>query len=172
MLTTWYQAKFAEVDEDGKQFIAAVTNEFANLIQQFPLGNRSVNLEIAIECYRLALEIRTRAAYPEQWAMTQMNLAIAYRSRIRGERAVNLEEAITCCRLALEIRTRAAYPEEWAMTQINLAVAFQHRIKGERAANLEEAIACYLLALEIYTHTAFPEKWAGTQNNLDRKSVV
>ena len=84
MLQTWHQSKFAEVDEDGKQSIATVTHTFANLIAQFPLGSRLINLEIAIACYRLALEIYTRAAYPEQWATTQMNLANAYRSRIKG----------------------------------------------------------------------------------------
>ncbi len=133
VLTVWHQATFAEVDEGDKQFFTAVISEFANLIQQFPLGSRLANLEIAIACYRLALEVYTRAAYPENWAMTQMNLAIAYGDQIRGERAVNLEESIACYRLALEVRTREAYPEQWARTQMNLAGALQTRIRGERA---------------------------------------
>ena len=165
MLKTWHQAKFAEIDEDGRQ-ITTLTSEFANLIQQFPLGSRLINLEIAIDCYRLALEIYTHAAFPEDWARTQMNLANAYQHRIRGGRAENLEQSIGCLQLALEIYTHAAFPEQWAMTQMSLANAYGDRIQGERAKNLEQSIGCLQLALEIRTSAAFPEDWAGTQMNL------
>ena len=166
ILVTWHQAKFDEVDEDSRQFFAAVLNAFANLIQQFPLGSRIANLEIAIACYQLALEVYTRAAYPEDWARTQMNLAVAHSDRIRGERAANLEMAIACYRLSLEFYSRAAFPEDWARTQMNLAVAYSDRIRGSRAKNLEESLVCYQLALDVYTRDAYPEDWARTQMNL------
>ena len=166
ILTTWYQSKLAEVEEDRKQFLTAVVVEFANLIQQFYLGSRLVNLEIAIACYHLALEVFTRDAYPEMWAVTQNNLALVYSNRIRGEWAANLEEAIARYHLALEVRTRDAHPQQWAKTQMNLATAYSERIRDGRAENLEIAIACYHLALEVFTRDAYPEEWADTQNNL------
>jgi hypothetical protein len=58
------------------------------------LGERAENLELAIAAYKAALEIRTRSAFPEQWATTQNNLGNAYKNRILGERAENLELAI------------------------------------------------------------------------------
>ncbi|WP_159784192.1 tetratricopeptide repeat protein [Sodalinema gerasimenkoae] len=76
---------------NSPEIIAAVFNSFGNLIQQFPLGVRKLNLELAITAYERALEVRTRDAFPEQWATTQNNLANAYSDRIRGERADNLE---------------------------------------------------------------------------------
>jgi tetratricopeptide (TPR) repeat protein len=166
ILAAWNQTIFAEVDEDGKQFLAAVMDEFANLIQQFPLGNRLINLEIVTACYELALSVYTQDAYPEDWATTQNNLANTYSDRIRGERAANLELSIGCYELALSVHTPDAYPEDWAMTQNNLGTAYRARIRGERAANLELAIECYELALSVRTLDAYPEDWAGTQNNL------
>jgi CHAT domain-containing protein len=166
LLTTWHQTKFAEVDEDDKQFFTFVLNIFANRIQQFPLGSRLINLEIAIECYEQALSVYTREVYPERWAMTHNNLAAAYQSRIRGGRAANLELAIECSQLALSVYTLDAYPKQWAGTQNNLAVAYSDRIRGERAANLELAIECYKQALSVYTREAYPEDWAKTQMNL------
>jgi CHAT domain-containing protein/tetratricopeptide (TPR) repeat protein len=151
---------------DWKSFVASRLDSLAVCLWKFPRGNRSINLELAIECYQLALKVFTREAYPEDWAMTQMNLAVAYRSRIRGEQAANLEKSIECSRLALEVYTRAAYPKQWAMTQNNLAIAYQSRIREERAANLEQSIECSRLALEVYTRAAYPEQWAGTQLNL------
>ncbi|BAY10866.1 CHAT domain-containing protein [Calothrix sp. NIES-2098] len=154
------------VGESEQQYVAAVLGKFGNLIQQFPLGQRWLNLELAIAAYQLALEVRSCAAFPQQWATTQNNLATAYYNRIKGERAENLELAIVASQLALEVRTRAAFPVDWAATQNNLATAYSDRIKGERAENLELAITAYQLALEVRTRSAFPKECLGTARNL------
>jgi CHAT domain-containing protein len=166
LLTTWHQAIYADADEDRKQGLAAVLNTFANRIQEFPLGSRIINLEIAIECFELALSVLNPDAYPENWATTQNNLAIAYWDRIRGERAANLERSIACFKLALSVYTLDTYPEYWATTQNNLAAAYSNRIRGKRAANLERSIEYFELALAVYTLDTYPEDWAMTQNNL------
>ncbi len=49
---------------------------------------------MAIAHYQAALEIYTREAFPQEWAMTQNNLGAAYFNRIGGERSQNLEMAI------------------------------------------------------------------------------
>jgi len=112
------------------------------------------------------LKVYTFEAFPEDWAMTQNNLAIAYSDRIRGEKAENLERAIAYYQEALKVRTFDAFPEKWAATHNSLAIAYRHRIRGEKADNLERAIAYYQEALKVYTFDAFPEDWAMTQNNL------
>ena len=146
--------------------LANLLFQFGGLLQQFPFGNRALNLELAITSYQLALQVYTREAFPQDWAMTQNNLAIAYWNRIRGERADNIEQAITSYQLALQVYTREAFPQDWAMTQNNLANAYRNRIRGERADNIEQAIASFQLVLQVYTREAFPENWATTQNNL------
>nr|MDJ0728698.1 tetratricopeptide repeat protein [Crocosphaera sp.] len=129
-------------------------------------GERADNLELAIATLEQSLEVYTREAFPEQWAMTQNNLGLAYSDRIRGERADNLELAIAALNLSLEVLTRPAFPEQWARSQHNLGVAYRTRIRGKRAENLELAIAALNLSLEVYTREAFPEQWASTQTSL------
>ncbi len=143
ILQAWATQTLAEVEPQQAQYLAAVLVEFGNLIQQFPLGKKASNLETAIASYQNALQIYTRDAFPQDWAMTQNNLANAYRNRIRGERADNLENAIASYQHALQIYTRDAFPEQWATTQNNLAAAYSERIRGEKADNLEHAIASY-----------------------------
>ncbi|MEG4359112.1 CHAT domain-containing protein, partial [Microcoleus sp. Aus8_D1] len=104
--------------------------------------------------------------FPQDWAMTQNNLAIAYRNRIRGEKAENIERAIASYTAALTIYTDNAFPQDWATTQNNLANAYRNRIRGEKAENIELAIASYTAALTIYSPETFPQDWAMTQNNL------
>ncbi|VXD24403.1 conserved hypothetical protein [Planktothrix serta PCC 8927] len=166
LLTKWATAKFKQISIEEATYMATVIVSFGDLIQQFSLGSRKKNLEISIAAYQAALEIYTREAFPEQWAMTQNNLANAYSERIKGEKADNIERAIETYQAALEIRTREAFPKDWATTQNNLAGAYWSRIKGEKADNIERAIETHQAGLEITTREAFPKQWADTQNNL------
>jgi CHAT domain-containing protein len=102
------------------------------------------------------LQVYTHEDFPEDWAMTQNNLANAYSARIHGDRAQNIEDTIAACKRALQVYTREDFPEKWAGTQNNLASAYTNRIRGDRAANIEAAIAAYSQALEIYTPGAHP----------------
>uniref|UniRef100_UPI001CFE5C10 tetratricopeptide repeat protein n=1 Tax=Microseira wollei TaxID=467598 RepID=UPI001CFE5C10 len=64
--------------------------------------------------------IRTRDAFPVNWATTQNNMGNAYLYRILGEKAENIENAIAAYHAALTIRTRDAFPVNWATTQNNM----------------------------------------------------
>ena len=148
------------------QSIAPELNNFGNFLGEFPLGDMAQNLEEAIACFRRALEVYTKEAFPEKWAMTQNNLGNAYGDRISGDRAQNLEQAIACCNRALKVYTKEGFPEKWAGIQNNLGTTYSDRISGDRAQNLEDAIACFKHALEVLTREDSPEKWAAIQNNL------
>ncbi|MEG5060996.1 CHAT domain-containing protein [Microcoleus sp. A2-C5] len=139
---------------------------FSNLIQEFPLGSKSSNMEIAIAGYEVVLKIFNRYDDPENWAKTQNNLAAAYSNRIKGDRGDNLERAIAFYEAVLQVRTREAFPQDWAATQNNLAIAYRNRIQGDRGDNLERAIVFCEAVLQVRTREAFPQDWAKTQNNL------
>jgi tetratricopeptide (TPR) repeat protein len=166
ILDNWARETLTSVNSEQAYSIAADIGNFSNLIQQFPLSNIAANKEIAITGHEIALNIFTFDAFPQQWAMTQNNLANAYSNRIRGDKAENLEMAIAAYTEALKVRTFDAFPQDWAMTQNNLANAYSNRIRGDKAENLEMAIAAYTEALKVRTFDAFPQQWAATQNNL------
>ena len=79
-------------------------------------GSRAENLEAAIKAFEAALTVRTREAFPQDWAMTQNNLGNAYQDRIQGSRAENLEAAIKAFEAALTVRTREASPRDRLQT--------------------------------------------------------
>ncbi|NJM22789.1 MAG: CHAT domain-containing protein, partial [Richelia sp. SM1_7_0] len=105
-------------------------------------------------------------AYPSDWAMTQINLAIAYTIRINGNKADNLERAIQAHQQALSVFTRKAFPIDWARNQNNLGIAYLQRINGNKADNLERAIQAYQHTLSVRTREAFPQDNAQTLFNL------
>jgi CHAT domain-containing protein len=166
VLRDWATNYLAEAKPDEAETLAAVLVLLSNRISEFPLGDKASNLENAIAAYKAALEVYTREALPQQWAMTQNNLGTAYSDRIQGDRADNLENAIAAYKAALEVLTREALPQDWAMTQNNLGNAYRNRIQGDRASNLENAIAAYKAALEVYTREALPQVHAETLFNL------
>ena len=155
------------LDGENSETISSIVRLIENLsfhISDFPRGNRTNNIEIAITGYQIVLNNREPGS--EKYAGTQNNLATAYSNRINGSRAENLESAIGVFDAALKVRTFQDFPEKWALTNNNLAAAYSNRIKGSRPENLERAIGFSDAALTVYTLEAFPEKWALTQNNL------
>ncbi len=138
-----------------------ITNKDTN---NNPIGSifleRTKHLEQRIADYQESLHLYSRETFPEQWAETQQNLAVAYLELISGNRTENIEQALLCLRNALQVYTQAAFPVEWATTKMNLGNAYRDRIRGDKANNLEEAIAAYRNALMIHTRDAFPVDWA------------
>ena len=76
---------------------------------------------------RSALEVRTRADLPQDWATTQNNLGDALKelgTRSAGEEGRKLlQDAVAAYRSALEVMTKADLPQDWATTQNNLGDA-------------------------------------------------
>ena len=89
--------------KEQHRHIAIVIGTFGIFIQQFPLGPRAINLELAIASYQQSLQVLSREAMPVEWAQAMMNLANAYYSRIRGDRAQNIEDAIDTHQQSLQV---------------------------------------------------------------------
>ncbi len=165
LLNWWLPTEIMEASPIDVEQASARYSLGSELIEA-TLGARVANLRQAIACYEAALRIRTEDDFPQDWAMTQNNLGIAYTDLPSGDRAANLRQAIACYEAALRIRTEADFPQDWAMTKNNLGIAYKDLPSGDRAANLRQAIACYEAALRIYTESDFPQAWAIIQNNL------
>ncbi len=166
VLRYWPTSALEEVPVNLRDCIAANIGNFGNRIQEFPLGSKASNIEIAIACYQIVLRVYTRETFPQDWAQTQNNLGGAYYDRIVGDRAENIENAINAYQAALQVRTYEDFPLDWAMTQNNLGNAYRERINGNKAHNIENAIKAYKAALLVYTYQAFRQYWSATQNNL------
>lgn len=159
LLRDWATANLSQVKPEEARRIAEDIGNFSFLIQQFRLGNKASNLEIAITGYEIAATVFTREAFPEKWAKIQNNLGEAYRNRIRGDKLQNLEKAVVVLQDALPY-----IPEECpalrAVIQNNLGLAY--RDQGQ----IEQAIALHKEALKLYSSKGLSEQWADTQNYL------
>ncbi len=122
----------------------------------------------AVEAFRDALAVRTRAEGLEAWAMTAHGLAKALTAL--GEqsgRPAPLREATELLREALATRTRDFAPVEWAASQLALAAAL-HALGDIEGGHLRyrEAVAAYRAALEETCRTRAPLVWAKAQHDM------
>jgi len=175
-IKNWSNTTFKLGDSENREEIVAVICTFSNLIQEFPLGEKAANLEIARQGYETALTVYSKEKFPEQWARTQNNLGYVYYQRIKGgpagirfaARKENIELAITAYEKALSILSKPVFPQDWAKTQANLAKAYRKRIKGERSENLELAIAAGKKALSVLSKETAPQWWCKTHYHMAR----
>lgn len=157
---------FSKVEPKQVQLMARYIGDFSTFMQDFTLGNKQLNLDIAITGHSIIAKVFTRQSFPKEWAMNLYNLGNAYYKLNRGKRSRNLEKSICCYRVAMQIYTQQDFPHDWANIQNNLGTVYCERIKGERSQNLETAIAHYQEALKVRTRDRFPQQWANIKNNL------
>jgi tetratricopeptide (TPR) repeat protein len=166
IIPVWSKAVFLDSNKQEQELLASFLAIFATMIAQFPLGRRSMNLELAIAGYHAALAGYTKHEFPGEWAAVQNNLANTYHERIEGDEAENLELAILGYEAALTIYTQQDFPSDYSATQMNLANIYMERVEGNESNNIELAISRYHAALEIGNRNDFPINWAEIQNNL------
>ncbi|MBD2195776.1 MULTISPECIES: CHAT domain-containing protein [Calothrix] len=170
---SWINLTFISSESKKEQLsLGLLLIDFCTLLWQFPLGKRAINLEIVITGLEAVAKIFIPDVVPEIWANIQLNLAPAYRNRIRGNRADNQEKAIAACNNALLIYTRDSFLQQWATLQNNLGLVYTDRITGDKAENIEKSIACYETALKVVNRAQFSELWGSLQNNLGNAYLV
>ncbi|MGB6301310.1 MAG: hypothetical protein WBF90_34735 [Rivularia sp. (in: cyanobacteria)] len=166
VMEEWVQETVEKVQPAIAHSVLVDIVNFSVLIQQFSLGNKAENLEIAIKGYQIANRYFNQDEFSEEWAGVQNNLGNALVERMTGDSAENLDQGIDCYKLALEVYQRDIFPEDWAMTQNNLGTAYKSRENGDKSENLEVAIQHYFAALDVYQRSVFPYQWATIQYNL------
>jgi len=123
---SWAGDRFSRVEQQEEaQALARVIINFIQLIELFPLENKSISIEISIIGWEVVLTVFTLdKTPPEIWASMQKILAEAYRTRIKRDKTENLEKAISYFQAALQVFTREDFPEQWANAQLNLGVTY------------------------------------------------
>ena len=138
-------------------------NIFAMNILQFTKGDRSRNIEIAINVLELITELWKKENNLDLWANSQWFLGEAYREHLRSNHNHNLLKSVNCFDNALQVFTITNSPERWAVLQRELATTYEAWLGEDREKNLLKAIECYQQVCRFYTPDKDPEKWAWHQ---------
>ena len=123
---------------------------------------RPALVEETIRCYSEALRVYTEKGFPQDWAMTQNNLGVAYRDLPTGDRGENLEQAIRRYEAALRVRTEKDFPQDWAETRFNMGLTCSElSVFRESVDPLRQALKCFRDSVRGFAsvgHTSDAEK--------------
>jgi CHAT domain-containing protein len=167
VLKEWASKVLSFLKPDQAKDVAIDIYTFSLLISNFKLGNRATNLEIAITGYKAVSSFFTLEAYPEKYAINQIDLGTVYVNRKEGKCLEDLKIALECFLNALNVFTNKDFPKEWARLQFRLGKVYVYAVWGDKQAeSLKNAINYFKAALEVQNPEDTPTSWAETQSIL------
>jgi tetratricopeptide (TPR) repeat protein len=121
----------------------------------------------SLQAYQEALQVFTWQKYPQEYAILQNNIAIAYLSMPLASAPEGLHQglAVQTFEEALKHIQLIAHPKEYAMLQNNLGNALQYLPSYHPLDNLLRAIAAYNEALKVRNPRDTPLEYANTISN-------
>jgi tetratricopeptide (TPR) repeat protein len=128
-----------------------------------PAGH--ARLADSIQSYQRALRVFTGDAYPQEYAILQNNIAIAYLSMPLTGTDIQQGMAVQTFEQALRWIALIDHPSEYAMLQNNLGNALQYLPSTHPVENNWRAIAAYDEALKVRTVRDTPLEYANTIAN-------
>ena len=146
-------------------------NRLGNAYRERILGSKQENIELSINCHRLALEhLSDLKEQDYEWASNQNSLGLAYSERVCRDKLDNLVCAIQCFEQALKVFSETNYPLDWAIAQYNLGNTYLDRsyYSGHKSENVRTAITYYKNCLKVINKENFPKRWAKIHISLAR----
>ncbi len=120
----------------------------------------------AIAAYEASLDTFSLVAHPLDWALTQLDLGLAWQAVPDADRAGALEAAIGAHRRALSTLDHQLFPQAWALGQARLGDALAANPVGDPFENRREALAAYEQALTVFEREERPLDWARARNGM------
>jgi CHAT domain-containing protein/tetratricopeptide (TPR) repeat protein len=129
-------------------------------------GDRSENLEIAIENFESALTYFDPSRDHDVWVDTHTYLATAYRERLKGVAAANIEKAVEHASTAARSVSYMKDAHRYALANIELGNAYADRLEGSQEINTESAIEHLEEAVQVLPPLISEYDWAVASHNL------
>lgn len=127
-------------DSDEPGLWASLQGELGYTLGISHAGERSQNIEEAIEACNQSARVFLEIGEQSEYATAMASLSNAYVRRVLGDRADNIERAIHACNEALQTRKRM-HGEPDVNLLVQLADTYMFRLEGSRSDNIEHALA-------------------------------
>ncbi len=162
-----YESALPVLQQYGDSVERAETQMNLGLVMQSLVPHHRAQLPDCIRLYQEALGVFTANAYPQEFAILQNNIAIAYLSMTSAIGRDDLKQAIAIQTFeqALESISLIDHPSEYAMLQNNLGNALQYLPSTHPVDNNVRALKAYDEALKVRTAHDTPLVYAHTIAN-------
>lgn len=162
-----YEAALGILREHADATEIAETEMYLGLVLQSLVPFGKARITESIQTYQRALRVFTGHAYPQEYAVLQNNLAIAYLGMAGGSdpQTFQQEVAVQVLEQALHWITPLNHPREYAMLQNNLGHALQSSEGNCSIENSYRAVLACNEALKVRNPKDTPLEYADTLAN-------
>jgi tetratricopeptide (TPR) repeat protein len=162
-----YEEALPILEERGSPEEVAEVQMNLGLVLQGLVPFNLAELKEALQLYQRALRVFTGESYPQEYAILQNNIAIAYLSAPLSPEGEEMRQALAVQSFeqALKWVTLIDHPREYAMLQNNLANALQYLPSTHPVDNNLRALKAYNEALKVRTARDTPVEYANTISN-------
>lgn len=145
-----------------KEMKAELSFQLGTAYQERASQGETGNYFKAIQSYNAAVQLYDKEKFPEEFAMTHMNLALAYLGMPSesDKQQLRIATAIQSLRESLRFFKKDTYREYWASATINLANTLQYAKTSHIEDNLWESVSLYAEVLEVRTEEEDPLGYA------------
>lgn len=148
--------------------LAEAHNNLAIAYKKRLRGHKNENMKLSIDYYKLAQEILIKIFestvefynpndFSTIWAMSQNNLANAYRERISGDRVENLQMSVNCYELVLDFYGKNALYTVLSETQYSLSNVYKEQLEVKQVNEQSLVDLNSQLANAYYSRGIFKE---------------
>ncbi|MDY7006007.1 MAG: hypothetical protein SWX82_19275 [Cyanobacteriota bacterium] len=162
-----YETALEILREQGISEEVAEAEMNLGLVLQALVGFNLATMKQVIEAYQRASPIFTADKHPQEYAILQNNIAIAYLSMTLSPERESMRQAMAVQSFeeALKAVNLIKHPNEYAMLQNNLANALQYLPSLHPIDNNLRALTAYNEALKVRTAKDKPLEYAATISN-------
>ena len=162
-----YELAMPILEELGTPKEVAEVEMNLGLVLQALVPFHQAKMQEAIEAYQRSLKVFSGLAHPQEHAIIQNNMAIAYLSMSLAPEREEMRQALAVQSLkeGLGWITLKDHPNEYAMLQNNLANTLQYLPSNHPLENNFKALTAYDEALKVRTLEHTPLEYATTIAN-------
>ncbi|NEP90279.1 MULTISPECIES: hypothetical protein [Okeania] len=162
-----YETALEILREEGIPEEVAEAEMNLGLVLQALVSFNLATMKQVIEAYQRGLLIFTADKHPQEYAILQNNIAIAYLSMTLSPEREGMRQAMAVQSFeeALKVVNLIEHPNEYAMLQNNLANALQYLPSLHPIDNNLRALTAYNEALKVRTAKDTPLEYAATISN-------
>ncbi|MGD1807123.1 hypothetical protein ACP6PL_17040 [Dapis sp. BLCC M126] len=162
-----YETALEILREQGAPEEVAEAEMNLGLVLQALVPYNLATMQQAIQVSQRALSTFTADKYPQEYAILQNNIAIAYLSMTLSPERESMRQAMAVQSFeeALKAVNLIEHPKEYAMLQNNLANALQYLPSLHPIENNLRALTAYNEALKVRTAKDTPLEYATTISN-------
>ncbi|ABG52466.1 conserved hypothetical protein [Trichodesmium erythraeum IMS101] len=162
-----YETALTTLREQAKPEEIAEAEMNLGLVLQGLVPDNLATMQQAIQVSQQALSVFTVDKYPQEYAILQNNIAIAYLSMTLDPEKEGMGQAMAVQSFegALRAINLIEHPKEYAMLQNNLANALQYLPSLHPIDNNLRALSAYNEALKVRTAKDTPLEYATTISN-------